>query len=40
MNQKTKFFTQHSSQRHLDFEDRYSNWMEGCVKPQHSREER
>ena len=37
MNQKARFVSLHSSPRCLDIEDRYSNWMEGCVKPQHSR---
>ena len=37
MNQKARFVSQHSKRRFLDFENRYSNWMEGCVEPQHSR---
>ena len=37
MNQKARFVSQFTLQRFLDFEDRYFNWMEGCVEPQHSR---
>ena len=37
MNQTTRFIGQHSSPRFVDFEDRYSNRMECCVEPQHSR---
>ena len=37
MNQTTRFVGQHSSPRFLNFEDRYSNRMKGCVEPQHSR---
>ena len=37
MNEKARFVSQHLLQRLLEFEDRYFNWMEGCVEPQHSR---
>ena len=40
INQTTRFVGQHSSPRFLDFVDRYSNRMKGCVEPQHSRADR